>query len=901
MADVTSYEAPLHQAGALPVDAPPKLFGRDTTLARVYTHLKENRAVLLHGAAGVGKTAVAAKLANAYTELPGGALWLNIDSPNLGDLLARIGRAFQMENVTTSETPTAFVGAVATTLSHEKPLIVLDGTISAEVANEFVTRCATGIPVLIVTDADMDGEWTKFPLNPLEPQSALALFRQTAEKPDDDAAEIVAQLGYMPLAIVLAAQTVKASGGTSADFRALLPGEAALPPNYKALAAVWRGLNKALQGLLLVLGAAPRTGATAEMLSMMANAPAEAITGAMNMLNARRLVIATEQYGQRLYQLHTVTHQFMQPLLRGANQLETLQAKARSAVLGYARKYGIGGADANLKLAAELNTFLAVAKAASDAGDRETPNGLAMALMQGDFVSAGGYVNELRTLRRLAASQTTAFPAYTGSAPPPPAAPITPPAAPPAAKTVLVGDDFDELDEELDESLQVDETPDEFEEVEEDEDDLDALPFDDITADDDEDDLDDDDDIPAILRAPTEDFAVITPRPRSMFPALDADDEDESADEIEDEDEDEVPSSALDDFYEESESIEVVPLDEFQQIRLQINQAKAAGDRKKQAEALVRLGNLQRERDHTIEAIATYSEALSVLENISDDPAMLETLHHLSSLTLDNDNPQAAALYSARGANVADKLGDDALQIKLLTILGDARQELGENKDAARAYQRGLDVARTAGDAASEALLLYKLGYAHLDDSEPEQAIKTWEEALTQFRKQGRRDYEGRVLGGLGSANSDLERWTEAINFHTSALHIAREVKDKDEELLQLSNLGYAAVQARQLGQAVMRYRQALHLAYQSNDKQNVIGATLDLARLLVESPRHLSIADMLLDGALEVDPTSRELKRVKERIEDEREAMGENLPEQASVGGTAREYAANAYAMLDQ
>ncbi len=884
MADVTSYEAPLHQAGALPVDAPPKLIGRDTTLARVYTHLKENRAVLLHGAAGVGKTAVAAKLANAYTELPGGALWLNIDTPSLGDLLARIGRAYQMENVTSSETPTAFVGAIATTLSREKPLIVLDGSIDAEVANEFVTRCAAGVPVLIISETDLDGEWTKFPLNPLEPQSALSLFRQTAEKPEDEALELVAQLGYTPLAIVLAALTVKSTGGTSADFRALLPGEASLPSNYKALAAVWRGLNKALQGLLLVLGAAPRSGATAEMLSLMANAPAEAIAGAMNMLNARRLVIITEQYGMRHYQLHPVTYQFMQPILRGANQLETLQAKARAAVLTYARKYGSGGADTHLKLAAELNTILAVAKAASDAGDRETANGLAMALMQGDFVSAGGYVNELRTLRRFAASQTTAFPAYTGSAPPPVTAPpAEPPPAP--AKAVLVGDDYDELDEELDESIDVDETPEEFEESEE----LEALPFDDITADDD--DLDDEDDIPAILRAPTDDFDVITPRPRILM----ADDEDE------DEDSEDLPNAVLDDFEDESEIVEVVPLDEFQQIRLQINQAKAAGDRKTQAEALVRLGGLQRERDHAIEAIATYSEALSVLENINDDPAMLEALHHLSSLTLDTDNPQAAALYSARGANVADKLGDDALQIKLLTILGDARQELGENKDAARAYQRGIDVARTAGDSASEALLLYKLGYAHLDDSEPEQAIKMWEEALTLFRKQGRRDYEGRVLGGLGAANSDLERWTEAINFHTSALHIAREVKDKEEELLQLSNLGYAAVQARQLGQAVMRYRQALHLAYIANDKQNVIGTTLDLARLLVESPRHLSIADLLIDGALEVEPGSRELKRVKERIEDERDALGDKLPDQALISGTAREYAANAYAMLDQ
>jgi hypothetical protein len=124
-------------------------------------------------------------------------------------------------------------------------------------------------------------------------------------------------------------------------------------------------------------------------------------------------------------------------------------------------------------------------------------------------------------------------------------------------------------------------------------------------------------------------------------------------------------------------------------------------------------------------------------------------------------------------------------------------------------------------------------------------------------------------------------------------------MKDREDEMLRLSDMGYASVQAHQLGQAVLRYRQALHLAYESGVRENIVSTTVDLARLLAESQRHLSITEMLVKAALEVDPNDRDLKRLLERIEDERAVLPEGFQE-AQVAGTAQDYASNAYAMLD-
>ena len=859
MADFTPHEAAAHESLSLPVMLPQKLIGRDVTLARVYSQLKENKPVLIYGAMGIGKTALAGTLASAYSELPGGVLWLNVQEDTLSDLVVRIGRAYQNNDITSSDNPLSMVNSVATLISHNKPLIVLDGTLNAQTINDLLTRCASGVPMLLINEEEIVGPWTGLRLGKLEPDHSVALFKLLAEitdsSQDTSINELVNTLNFTPFALVVAAGAVKAAKQSVAEFSASLPQTpgATVTPQLLALTASFRGLNNALQGLLLVLGATFTGAASAEMISMIGSAPQETITQALTMLVQRQLVERIYRYGQPYYRLHPITHAFTQSWLRGSNRLETLQDKVRDSVLEYTRKYSTADETTYDRLAAEIDLIVATARWSAESGNRDVANQLAVTLMQaGDFVNVRGYVYELLSVRRLAASSTSAFPAYSTTGTPAP-----------LPLEEVEGDDLKEEDNEL---------------LDEDEDLLDE----------DEDLLDDDEE------------------------AFDDDFEDE----LEDDFEDELSDAEEEDEVDEDEVVErqtPIPFDsvsstsaapgetgEIARLRSSLIQARQSGDRRRQAELLVSIAQEQEQSGMENEAIATYSEALTLYENLNDTPGMLSTLESLAKLTANTDNSQAAVLHATRGVTLAEQLGNDVSQMKLLIILGDARQQLGESDAAVRAYDQALDLARLAGDTRSEPVLLFKTGYAQLDDGDPDAAIETWEEALTLFREQGRRDFEGRTLGGLGTAYGELGRWTEAINFHTSALHIAREVKDKDEEALQLSSLGYAAVQANQLGQAVLRYRQALHLAFQSSARENIVSTTVDLARLLVESPQHLDIAEMLVESAMTYDPNDRDLKKIKERIEDERDALGYSIP-QKPVAGTAHEYASYAYAVLDK
>ena len=92
----------------------------------------------------------------------------------------RVGRAYEVSDITSSENPLAMVGAVASTLTQNKPFIVLDGKIDERVAGQFIDKCADNLPVLILNEEELEGDWASIEIDTLNEQDAATLFKQKA-------------------------------------------------------------------------------------------------------------------------------------------------------------------------------------------------------------------------------------------------------------------------------------------------------------------------------------------------------------------------------------------------------------------------------------------------------------------------------------------------------------------------------------------------------------------------------------------------------------------------------------------------------------------------------------------------------------------------------------------------
>lgn len=229
----------------------PRLHGREAQVAALTSSLRRARCLTVVGPGGVGKTAIAAQLADGW---PGPAWWVDLAQLQDGaEVLPALAQQVGAHGPGGSP-----LAALIRTLAGSRGLLVLDNCehVLGEVA-DVVDAILTGAETVTVLTTSRErlgvvGE-TTFPLAPLQESPAVALFveRAAAVNPDldfdaealRDVAGLVAALDGLPLAIELAAGR---SGAISfAELRERLAGHLELVrsassrthPRHRTLAA----------------------------------------------------------------------------------------------------------------------------------------------------------------------------------------------------------------------------------------------------------------------------------------------------------------------------------------------------------------------------------------------------------------------------------------------------------------------------------------------------------------------------------------------------------------------------------------------------------------------------------------------------------------------------------------
>jgi tetratricopeptide (TPR) repeat protein/energy-coupling factor transporter ATP-binding protein EcfA2 len=417
---VSSHEAPVHSRDQLPVRPPEKLYGRESDVTSVQLALKAGTAVLLHGSAGIGKTALAAALAADYAERPGGVLWLETNDDTTLSLLHRIVRAYADENSSPQPAPEALNAAVRDVLQKHRPLIVLDGTIRVEAAREFIRQCASSLPLLLTHPQLVGGSWTPHAVNPLAEDVAQAMLCELGGLPPDTEglAELSAALGGHALSIFMAScqQDVQPSG-----FLAQMPD---MPPGEAnrimgVLMASYRLLPKELQGMALLLGTTFAGGAGEELLADVSGAPGEVMVTRMRQLVERGFAYERTLYGQPYFVTHELIQVFARTFLRGKKQLDAMQSRHLKSLTTYVGRHVPAQHD---QIAAEMPNIIAASLFAAETGQNDALNGLVSLLEAGDFAAARGFQAEVEWLRLLVEQPALAQAGILGTqipAPPP--------------------------------------------------------------------------------------------------------------------------------------------------------------------------------------------------------------------------------------------------------------------------------------------------------------------------------------------------------------------------------------------------------------------------------------------------------------------------------------------------
>lgn len=199
--------------------APPHFVGREAAAAELAEWVGSQRVVALVGMGGIGKTSLAAALAQKLRpHFADGVLWANTRNSETSNILQLWGRAYNhdfsgLTDLASRET------AVRSLLAEKETLLVLDNVDDAADARPLLLHGARGAVLLTTRNLDVASALNAHPFSVLElsPSGSQALLRhilgdeRVLAQPDEAAAaeQIGDLLHHLPLAVEIAAQRLK--------------------------------------------------------------------------------------------------------------------------------------------------------------------------------------------------------------------------------------------------------------------------------------------------------------------------------------------------------------------------------------------------------------------------------------------------------------------------------------------------------------------------------------------------------------------------------------------------------------------------------------------------------------------------------------------------------------------
>jgi len=210
--------------------------------------------------------------------------------------------------------------------------------------------------------------------------------------------------------------------------------------------------------------------------------------------------------------------------------------------------------------------------------------------------------------------------------------------------------------------------------------------------------------------------------------------------------------------------------------------ARESGNRREEGGALVGLGLLYRNLGRPEAALDCFQQNLAIARELGDRRDIGASLNNLGLAYGDlGDHAAAIDAYEQNLAIMRD-VNDKRGEAYTLNNLGTSWFELGQPDRALEYFRQLLDIADEIGDLHGRRSALLNLGVVHAKLRETDQAIASYEQSLALAREVGDREGEGMASWNLGLLLASLGRLADAIAHQQVYVDFLRSVDHPDAD-----------------------------------------------------------------------------------------------------------------------
>ena len=264
-----------------------------------------------------------------------------------------------------------------------------------------------------------------------------------------------------------------------------------------------------------------------------------------------------------------------------------------------------------------------------------------------------------------------------------------------------------------------------------------------------------------------------------------------------------------------------------------------AGDARGEAEVISTYGVVQQERGQYTAALESQRTALDMYTALDDPIGRANALCHLGSMNTDRGR-HADAIADLQRAEELYLNGGDLWNVAgARYFLGVAQRLAGDYEAAGDSLGAALETYRAAGDLLDQAGVLGEIGLTQIATGQYARAQASLEKALAIYEGLDARNGVVTVINSTGELALASGSAADAIARHEEALSIAGELGMHREEARALDGLGRAYFRLRRHGPAIESLRRA-HEIYEGLESPLADQAKVLMDRLIaIQGPWH--------------------------------------------------------------
>lgn len=232
------------------------------------------------------------------------------------------------------------------------------------------------------------------------------------------------------------------------------------------------------------------------------------------------------------------------------------------------------------------------------------------------------------------------------------------------------------------------------------------------------------------------------------------------------------------------------------------------------------LGTIYMQKGEFRKALECSEQSLAISQQIGNLHGEATSLSNLGFTYLNLGEFQEAVDFYAKSLEISREINDPLGEANSLGQLGLVFYNLGEFQEAVECNEKSLIISRRIGDLEGEAGSLSALAQVYCTLGDFRTAIECCEQAQTIFREKGDRAGEAATLNIFGTIYHRLGELQNAINRFEEALGISREIGYPMGQGESLKNLGVVYISIERKEIACECWKEALEI-YEAVESPN--------------------------------------------------------------------------------